>query len=80
MKDGNDSQLVCIAIFRYAYRANILQGLLKEADVDSWINSSSVFRQIDSVKLMVSSDDLTKAREIMKANRHEFTKEEMEEL
>lgn len=80
MSDNNKSQLVCIAIFRYTYRANLMQNLLKEANIESWINSSSVFRQIDSVKLLINSDDLLKARSIIQANRDEFTNEEMEEL
>lgn len=76
----DDKHLVCVAIFRYTHRANILQGLLKEAGIDSWVNSSSVFRQIDSVKLMINSDDLLKAREIIDKNKEEFPSDEMEAL
>ena len=80
MNDENNSQLICIAIFRYTYRANLMKTLLQDAGINSWVNSSSVFRQIDSVKLMINSNNLSKAREIIQANRHEFTTEEMEEL
>lgn len=76
----DDKHLVCVAIFRYTHRANILQGLLKEAGIDSWVNSSSVFRQIDSVKLMINSDNLLKAREIIAKNKEEFSSDEMEAL
>jgi hypothetical protein len=76
----DEKHLVCVAIFRFTYRANILQGLLKEAGIESWVNSSSVFRQIDSVKLMVNSDDLVKARNIIEKNREEFSSDEMEAL
>ncbi|MEA1875195.1 MAG: hypothetical protein U9N51_12335 [Bacteroidota bacterium] len=76
----DDKHLVCVAIFRYTHRANILQGLLKEAEIESWVNSSSVFRQIDSVKLMINSEHLLKAREIIEKNRDEFSAEEMEAL
>ncbi len=76
----DDKHLVCVAIFRYTYRANILQGLLKEVGIESWINSSSVFRQIDSVKLMVNSEHLIKAREIINQNRKDFSADEMEAL
>jgi hypothetical protein len=78
--DKDDNYLVCVAIFRYTYRANILQNLLEEAGIKSWINSSSVFRQIDSVKLMVNSDNLVKARKIIEDNREEFSVDEMEAL
>ncbi len=78
--EENKSHLVCIAIFRYTYRADILKALLKEAGIESYVNSSSVFRQIDSTKLMVNSDDLVKAREVLHANKAEFSDEEMEIL
>jgi len=76
----DDKYLVCVAIFRFTHRANILQGLLKDAGIESWVNSSSVFRQIDSVKLMINSDDLIKAREIIEKNKEEFPSDEMEVL
>jgi predicted secreted protein len=76
----NNTQLVCIAIFRFTYRANILQGLLKAEGIESYVTSSSMFRQIDSAKLMVSSEDLEKARKILQDNKHEFDEEELEEL
>ena len=75
-----NDKLVSLAMFRYSHRAHILQALLKEAGIESQVSTSSVFRQIDSAKVIVNMDDITKAREILIANRHEFSDDEIEEL
>ena len=73
-------KLVSLAMFRYSHRAYFLQALLKEAGIESQVSTSSMFRQIDSARVIVSIEDIAKAREILIANRHEFSDDEIEEL
>ncbi|MEA3447046.1 MAG: DUF2007 domain-containing protein [Bacteroidota bacterium] len=77
-KDNYD--LVTLALFRYAYRANILQSILNEAGIESVVTTSSMFRQIDSAKVQVNQNDLNEARRVLQENRGEFGTDEIEEL
>jgi hypothetical protein len=74
------NNLVTLALFRYGYRANILQSILSEAGIESVVTTSSMFKQIDSVKVQVNQKDLNEARRVLQENRGEFGKDEMEEL
>ncbi|MGC9330256.1 MAG: hypothetical protein ACP5DZ_00055 [Bacteroidales bacterium] len=77
-KENNN--LVTLALFRYAYRANILQSILKEAGIESVVTTSSVFKQIDSIKLQVNQKDLSEARRILQENMGMFETDDIEEL
>jgi hypothetical protein len=75
-----NKNLITLALFRYAYRANLLQSILNEAGIESVVTTSSMFKQIDSVKLQINQEDFDDARRVLQENRDEFGKEEMEEL
>ncbi|MFP4664265.1 MAG: hypothetical protein ACLFM1_07530 [Bacteroidales bacterium] len=76
----NSSNLISLAMFKYTHRAHILQSLLSEAGIESSVTSSSVFRQIDSAKVLIKQEDLLKARQVLKDNIHEFSEDEIETL
>jgi hypothetical protein len=74
-------EVITLAIFRYSYRADILKALLSEVGIDSWISTSSMFRQIDdSAKLQIRSEDIAKARRVIKDNKAVFENDEIEEM
>ncbi|MDA3818981.1 MAG: hypothetical protein PF590_00695 [Candidatus Delongbacteria bacterium] len=78
--EKDNYELVTLALFKYAHRANILQSILHEAGIESVVTTSSVFKQIDSIKLQVNKKDLSEARRVLQENRGEFGTDEIEEL
>ena len=79
MEEGKEV-MVCVAIFRFSYRADILKGILAEAGIESWISKSSIFRQIDTVKLMINNADIEEARQIIQDYRKVTELDDIEEL
>jgi len=76
----DSNNLISLAMFRYSHRAHILKSLLEEAGIEAMVTTSSVFRQIDSAKVLVNQADLTKAKKVLQDNLHQFEDSEIETL
>jgi hypothetical protein len=78
MKD----KLVTLVIYRYEYRAEILQDKLDEAGIESSISNESVLGQIDGIRVMVMDKDYAEAIKIYREVRRLYdthSKEVLEE-
>ncbi|MFO7789950.1 MAG: putative signal transducing protein [Bacteroidota bacterium] len=78
--ENENNNLVTLALFRFVHRANMVQALLNDAGIKSVVYSSSMFKQIDTVKLQVHQKDLEKARKVLRDNKAEFGSDEFEAL
>lgn len=67
-----DKFIVTLAFYRQEYRAEMLRSQLEDAGIHCTISKSSVFGEIEGVKLFVSGKDYEKAREIYEANKDLF--------
>lgn len=67
-----DRFIVTLAFYRQEYRAEMLKSQLEEAGIYCSVSKSSVFGEIEGVKVFVSGKDYDKAREIYEQTKDLF--------